>query len=201
MSNTAESVAEASSSQEKFAEHEYTSITQIFSSGLNAMAVLLTLFFIFTGAMLNYVGGLFTDMGKTEIHPIILWNTDFRILQVYAIVAVGAVLTGWSLCFVLVFRNIAGTMFERASKVEARYPDLSEDSQGRLFAVLHHWYNTSSRGALKWLYRTTVMFYLLMAGAYVAILASAIKVHIHPIEKTATAAASNPLADKNVPKP
>jgi hypothetical protein len=54
--------------------------------------------------MLNYVGGLFTDMGKAEIQPVIFWHTDFRTLQIYVIVAVGAVLTGWSLCFVLVFR-------------------------------------------------------------------------------------------------
>jgi hypothetical protein len=150
--------------------------------------------------MLNYVGGLFTDMGKAEIEPVIFWHTDFRTLQIYAIVAVGAVLTGWSLCFVLVFRTIAGTMFERASRIEAKYPDLSGGSQGRLFAVLHD--NTSSRGPLKWLYRTTVMFYLLMAGAYLAILISAINVHIHPIEKAAALSSSmKTAAGKDVPKP
>jgi hypothetical protein len=60
----------------------------------------------------------------------------------------------------------------------------------------------ASRGPLKWLYRTTVTFYLLMAGAYLAILISAINVHIHPIEKaTALSSSMKTTTGKDVPKP
>jgi hypothetical protein len=49
---------------EQFAIAEYQAISHAFSSGLNTMAVLLPLFFVFTGAVLNYVAGLFSDIAK-----------------------------------------------------------------------------------------------------------------------------------------
>jgi hypothetical protein len=161
---------------EKFAHNEYNSVTQIFSSGLQAMAVLLTLFFLFTGAMLGYVGGLFTDMGKTDIQPVrLLWGVDFRILVIYGVFLVGSILTAWSLCFVMVFRQIAGQLFERASQVEALYPNLSGQNQSRLFTGLHHWY-VSPKGQFwrRGLYRTTVAFYCAMGVGYFFLLAAGI---------------------------
>ena len=176
MSNTAELVAEPSSSHEKFAENEYTSITQVFSSGLNTMAVLLTLFFIFTGAMLNYVSGLFTELAKPEIRPIGFWSVDFRIWQIYFIIAVALVLTVWSLCFVLVFRDIAGKMFQRASEKEEIYPDMSGRKESRVFVLLHSWYSSSGGFApLRLLFWSTVFFYVLVFISYGAIAIAALK--------------------------
>ena len=161
---------------ETFALNEYNSITQVFSSGLNAMAVLLILFFIFTGAMLNYVGGLFTELSKTDIHPIGFWHLDFRIWQIYFIIVVALVLTVWSLCFVLVFRDIAGKMFQRASEIEAIYPDLSSRKEKRVFVLLHGWYSTSSGfSPLRLLFWSTVTFYFLIFASYGAIAIAALK--------------------------
>ncbi len=177
---------------EKFVHDEYLSITQIFSSGLNAMAVLLTLFFVFTGAMLNYVGGLFTEIAKPDSHFVKLGGIDFRILQIYGIIAVGVVLTVWSASFVHVFRDVAGKLFRRASEVEALSPGATAGRTGGLFALLHDWYS-SPRGstALRWLYWSTVAFYVLMAAAYAGIVWSAVSVHRNPPTATPAATSSN----------
>ncbi|MDB5577326.1 MAG: hypothetical protein JWR80_2502 [Bradyrhizobium sp.] len=175
MSSTIESESDSQSDAEKFAQSEYNSITHIFGAGLNAMAVLLTLFFIFTGAMLNYVGGLFNDLAKPDVTPMRLWLADFRIWQIYFICVVAVVLTVWSLCFVLVFRKLAGTMFQRASEIEAAFPDLSEPRQSRLFNLLHDWYSTSSGlAALRTLFWSTAAFYVLIFASYIVIFVSAI---------------------------
>jgi hypothetical protein len=174
MAAAVEAESESQSDAQKFAQSEYNSIAHIFGSGLNAMAVLLTLFFIFTGAMLNYIGSLFNDLAKPDLIPMRLWLADFRIWQICFICFVAIVLTVWSLCFVLVFRKLAGTMFQRASEIETAFPDMSEPRQSRLFNVLHDWYSTSSGlRALRTLFWSTAIFYVLIFASYFGILASA----------------------------
>lgn len=169
----------------KFALTEYESISHMFSSGLNAMAVLLPLFFLFTGAVLSYVGNLFGDMAKplseipktwrnSNIHPIVFWNNDYRVWQIYFISAIAIVFSIWSLAFVFVFRNAAGKMLQRASEIEVLFPGLLDQHQHKSFALLNNWYNTPERlTALRTLFWSTVVFYALIFLSYIAIIVSA----------------------------
>jgi hypothetical protein len=169
----------------KFALTEYESISHMFSSGLNAMAVLLPLFFLFTGAALSYVGNLFGDMAKplseipktwrnSNIHPIVFWNNDYRVWQIYFISAIAIVFSIWSLAFVFVFRNAAGKMLQRASEIEVLFPGLPDQHQHKSFALLNNWYNTPERlTALRTLFWSTVVFYALIFLSYIAIIVSA----------------------------
>lgn len=158
------------SEPEKFALTEYNSISNTFSSGLNAMGLLLPLFFIFTGGVLNYVGNLFNDLAKPDVHPILFLNKDFRIWQIYFISAIAGVFTVWSLGFVLVFRDGAGRMLKRASEIEANFPDLSDHRESKLFGLLNDWYNNDKGfSSLRLLFWSTVVFYALVFISYFAI--------------------------------
>jgi hypothetical protein len=169
MSLSAESDASLDSDQAKFLLTEYESIAHTFCSGLNAMAVLLTLFFIFTGGVLNYVGNLFNDLAKPETHPVLFMHKDFRIWQIYFISAIAIVFTVWSLGFVLVFRDAAGRMLKRASEIEALFPDLSARQKSKLFMLLNDWYSSSTGfSALRLLFWSTVVFYILVFASYFA---------------------------------
>jgi hypothetical protein len=170
---------------EQFAISEYQAISHAFSSGLNTMAVLLPLFFIFTGAVLNYVAGLFREIARplagaklaalprSTMHPIDYLGTDYRILQVYFITAIAVVFTVWSLAFVFVFREGAGKMLQRASEIENLFPGLPPQKH-KSFDLLNRWYN-SDQGFrwLRTLFWSTVAFYVLVVVAYVAIVATA----------------------------
>ncbi len=170
MSLSSEPAAQLDSDQAKFVLTEYKSIAHTFSSGLNAMAVLLPLFFIFTGGVLNYVGNLFNDLAKPDIHPVLFMHQDFRIWQIYFISAIAIVFTVWSLGFVLVFRDAAGRMLKRASEIEALFPDLSARQESKLFVLLNDWYNNSTGfSALRLLFWSTVVFYGLVFASYFAI--------------------------------
>jgi hypothetical protein len=174
---------------EKFALAEYAAISQTFSSGLNTMAVLLPLFFLFTGAVLNYVGNLFSGMAKPlsdvavltstvkpDTHPIIFWNNDYRVLQIYFISAIAIVFSVWSLAFVLVFREGARKMLQRANEIDALFPGLPAHRERKLFASLNHWYNNHSRFApLRILFWSTVVFYIFIFLSYFAIIAAAFR--------------------------
>ncbi len=171
MSLSPESDAYLDSDQAKFLLTEYESIAHTFSSGLNAMAVLLPLFFIFTGGVLNYVGNLFNDLAKLDIHPVLFLHKDFRLWQIYFISAIAIVFTIWSLGFVLVFRDAAGRMLKRASEIEALFPDLSARQERKLFVLLNVWYNNSTGfSSLRLLFWSTVVFYILVFASYLAIL-------------------------------
>jgi hypothetical protein len=174
---------------EQFAIAEYQAISHAFSSGLNTMAVLLPLFFVFTGAVLNYVAGLFSDIAKplaeaaaknavvskSTMHPIEFFHTDYRILQIYFISAIAVVFTVWSLAFVFVFREGAGKMLQRASEIENLFPGLPRHDEHKSFVLLNRWYNSGDRfGWLRILFWSTVAFYFLIFLAYVAIIATAI---------------------------
>jgi hypothetical protein len=159
----------------KFALTEYESISRTFSSGLNTMAVLLPLFFIFTGGVLNYVGSLFNDLAKPETHRVLFLQTDFRIWQIYFISAIGIVFSVWSLGFVLVFRDGAGRMLKRASEIEALFPGLPAGNEHKLFVSLDGWYSTTGFTALRLLFWSTVAFYALIFASYIAIILSTFK--------------------------
>jgi hypothetical protein len=173
--------ADANSDHVSFALTEYESITHTFAAGLNAMAVLLTLFFIFTGAGLNYVGGLFTELTKSDAHMVFGFKgADFRIVQIYTIMVVIIVLSIWSLCFVLAFREAAGKMFKRASEIEAHFPNLPNRKEHKLFAVLDRWYDSDSNfTALRTLFWSTATFYILIFASYIAIIYAASRIEIH----------------------
>jgi hypothetical protein len=174
MSITAEPIAQ-STECENFAMTEYESISHTFASGLNAMAVLLPLFFIFTGGVLNYVGGLFNDLAKPDTYRVEYFNVDFRIWQIYLIAAIGFVFTVWSLGFVLVFRDGAGRMLKRASEIEALYPDVSARHESRLFMLLNDWYSGDKGfSALRLLFWSTVAFYGFIFISYALIMGSAL---------------------------
>jgi hypothetical protein len=181
---------------EQFAIAEYQAISHAFSSGLNTMAVLLPLFFVFTGAVLNYVAGLFSDIAKPlaanplaqaiieamkitaetkpRMHPILFFGTDYRILQIYFISAIALVFTVWSLAFVFVFRNGAGKMLQRASEIENLFPGLPHRDEHKSFVLLNRWYNSGDRiGGLRILFLSTVAFYIIIFAAYVAIIIAA----------------------------
>jgi hypothetical protein len=173
---------------EQFAIAEYQAISHAFSSGLNTMAVLLPTFFVFTGAVLNYVAGLFRDIAKpltepeklavapkSAMDPTVFFGTDYRIWQVYFISAIALVFTVWSLAFVFVFRDGAGRMLQRASEIENLFPGLPHHDEHKSFVLLNRWYNSGDRlGSLRILFWSTVAFYILIFLAYGAITAAAI---------------------------
>jgi len=160
---------------ERFALTEYQSIATSFANGLNAMAVLLSLFFVFTGAVLNYVAGLFNDLTKelgNHAPPgmVVGW-LDFRLWQIYFICLISVVFTIWSASFVFAFRNGAGKMFARASEIEAHFPGISDSSKRKFFTLMHGWYaGDEGWSSLRTLYFSTVAFYACIFVSYAAIL-------------------------------
>jgi hypothetical protein len=161
---------------EKFALAEYALIAQTFSAGLVTMAALLPLFFTFTGAVLYYVGSLFTELTKPETHRFVVYHQDFRIWQIYLICAIALVFTIWSLGFVLAFRAGAGKVLKRASEIESLFPSMASPNDRKLFVSLDGWYS-GEFSSLRLLYFSTVAFYVLIFISYGAILLSTIMAH------------------------
>jgi hypothetical protein len=172
-----ETIQKAHPDPEKFALAEYGLLSHTFSSGLNTMAALLPLFFTFTGAVLFYVGVLFTDLTKPETHRFVIFHQDFRVWQIYLICTIALVFTFWSLGFVLAFRAGTGKVLQRASEIEALFPDMPAPRDRRLFVVLNNWYGGNSFSSLRLLYFSTVVFYVLIVLSYVAILVSTFMAH------------------------
>jgi hypothetical protein len=164
----------ASLDPEKFALGEYQAIAISFANGLNAMAILLSLFFVFTGGVLSYVSALFNELARADptAHTIMIRGHDFRLLQVFIIWAVSVVFTVWSLSFVLAFRAGAGKMFSRASEIEMQFPQITGQAGSKFFTQMHNWYSAFEKGfsPLRLLYFSTVGFYLLIFLSYAAIL-------------------------------
>jgi hypothetical protein len=61
-------------------------------------------------------------------------------------------------------------MLKRASEIEALFPDLSARQESKLFMLLNGWYsNSTGFSALRLLFWSTVVFYILVFASYVAI--------------------------------
>ncbi len=150
-------------SDEPFLLTEYKVISQNFSSGFQTMALLLTLFFLYTAAALGYISHFFDNLKPDPAW--ILFKMDFRHVQIILICVVSLIFTFWSNCWVIVYRKGTAVTLARASVLEKQ---LSQGDQNELFFNAYAvWYN--SERWLGYLYYATVAFFISVYILYMVI--------------------------------
>jgi len=147
---------------------EYRVISENFSSAFHTMAILLTLFFIYTAAVLTYISKVFGDI-KLGGSPDPIWifvSLDFRYVQIFAIGLISFVFTFWSHCWVLIFPSGARMTLKRASALEVQLSQ--SDKCPWFFRLYADWYRDDIR--LGFLYLATTLFFVFVYALYVLIM-------------------------------
>jgi hypothetical protein len=145
---------------ESFLLAEYKIISQNFSSGFQTMALLLSLFFLYTAAALGYISHFFDNLKPDPVW--ILFRMDFRYVQIILICFISLIFTFWSQCWVLVYRKGTIVTLARASVLEK---NLSQDDRcASFFSAYTTWYNAEKW--LVYLYYATGAFFISVYALY-----------------------------------
>jgi hypothetical protein len=161
---------------------EYETISHQFAAGFQTMAVLLTLFFVFTGAIFAYLAAVF-DNPVSNIH-VLGFTVDFRMLQIVLIAVLSCVFTFWSLSFVWLFSEGWDVMLKRATQLET----LTEGRSHRAayFSKYWDWYSRKNSWR-EWLSCSTKIFFALIYFIYAMFIVFAVWKIARPDAPAATA--------------
>jgi hypothetical protein len=147
-----------------FSLEEYKVISQYFSSAFSTMAVLLSLFFVYTAAVLVYISHLFDGIKPVNesARVCLFFHLDFLYVQIFVICFISIVFTFWSHCWVSVYRSGAAMTLSRASELEAQLSHA--DRRLSFFNSYALWYRSE-----KWLvrlYYATAIFFVSVYAVY-----------------------------------
>lgn len=153
-----------STKPDDFLLEEYKVIAQNFSSAFQTMAALLSLFFVYTAAVLGFISHLFDSImaGKDSKPVCLFFQLDFPYVQILIVCIISIVFTFWSHCWVSVYRSGAIMTLTRASAIEAQLA--GADRRPSFFNTYAFWYSHE-----KWLgrlYYATAIFFLSAYAVY-----------------------------------
>jgi hypothetical protein len=125
-----------------FSEHEYAAIATNTSQALQMMALLLTIYFLFNGALLT---AMFTLLASTWGHKPLPY---FRWLEIIDAVAISCFVltlafTFWSYYFVRSFRESVGIALSRGSEIERLAYGNSSKDKTAFFSRMDDWIRRS----------------------------------------------------------
>lgn len=159
---------------ETFLLAEYKVISQNFSSAFHTMAVLLTLFFLYTAAALSYISHIFDNI-KPSVDSDQVWillHIDFRYLQILVICLISEIFTFWSHCWVSVYSSGARMTLLRASALERQLSQ--SDGCTSFFCSYAAWYN-SERWLIRLYYATRAFFASVYVLYFLIVIYAAVK--------------------------
>jgi hypothetical protein len=149
-----------------FAEHEYSAIATNTSQALQMMALLLTLYFLFNGALFTAVFTLLASTWGRSPVPYVGWLKVIDIV-VFACLLLTLSFTLWSYFFVRSFRESVGIALTRGSEIEMLiYGKSSKDKNG-FFSRMDHW--ISQGRTPRELARSSAIFFCLIESFWICI--------------------------------
>jgi len=144
---------------------EYSQISSILSQGYQAMALLLTLFFIFNSALLAFVPQMLNSQTIRESFVIIIWSKPIQgidlLITTAALIAI--IFVVWSFYCVKSFSDKLKITLQRGMEIENLY------EQPGIYTSYYNWFvQGKSRSSL---YKWTIMFFVFMGLFWISVAA------------------------------